>query len=37
VKEVAVELGYGDPFLFSRAFKQVYGVAPRHFQLRRGR
>lgn len=34
VKEVAVELGFSDPFLFSRGFKAVYGVSPRHFQLR---
>jgi AraC-like DNA-binding protein len=37
VKEVAAELGFADPFLFSRAFKQVYGISPRHFQDRRGR
>ena len=33
VKDVAAELGFADPFLFSRAFKQVYGVSPRAFQL----
>jgi AraC-like DNA-binding protein len=34
VKEVAGELGFADPFLFSRAFKNVYGVSPKHFQSR---
>ncbi len=36
VKQVAAELGFADPFLFSRAFKHVYGVSPRAFQLARG-
>jgi AraC-like DNA-binding protein len=31
VKEVAAELGFSDPFQFSRAFKGVYGVSPREF------
>ncbi len=28
VKEVAAELGFSDPFHFSRVFKRVYGVPP---------
>jgi AraC-like DNA-binding protein len=36
VKEVADELRFSDAFQFSRAFKRVYGVSPRGFQLARG-
>jgi AraC-like DNA-binding protein len=32
VKKVAVELGFLDPFHFSRAFKQVFGVSPEAFR-----
>jgi AraC-like DNA-binding protein len=35
VKEVAAELGFADPFHFSRSFKSVYGVAPQQFVDRR--
>lgn len=28
VKEVAFELGFGDPFHFFRAFKRVFGMPP---------
>jgi AraC-like DNA-binding protein len=31
VKQVANELGFGDPFRFSRAFSRVLGVSPRKF------
>lgn len=31
VKEAAVELGFGDAFHFSRAFKSQYGLSPEHF------
>jgi AraC-like DNA-binding protein len=31
VKEVAVRLGYSDPFHFSRVFKRVYGISPETF------
>jgi AraC-like DNA-binding protein len=31
VKAVALELGFADPFSFSRTFKRVTGRAPRHF------
>jgi AraC-like DNA-binding protein len=31
VKEVAAELGFGDPAHFTRAFKRLYGVAPEKF------
>ncbi len=38
VKEVAAELGFGDPFNFSRSFKTTLGLAPEAFlrQSRRG-
>lgn len=36
VKEAAAELGCGDPFQFSRAFKRVYGLSPEQF-IRHGR
>lgn len=32
VKEVAYELGFSDPFHFSRAFKKVFGVSPDAFK-----
>ncbi len=36
VKQVAGELGFSDPFHFSRAFRRVHGVSPRRFlQLQR--
>jgi AraC-like DNA-binding protein len=31
VKEVADEMGYNDPFHFSRTFKRVFGVSPNRF------
>ena len=34
IKEIAVRLGYDDPFYFSRQFKSVHGLAPRHFRCR---
>jgi AraC-like DNA-binding protein len=35
VKQVARQLGFGDPFRFSRTFRRVLGVSPRKFaQLR---
>jgi AraC-like DNA-binding protein len=35
VKQVAVQLGFGDPFRFSRTFSRVLGVSPKKFaQLR---
>lgn len=37
VKEVASELGFPDPFQFSRSFKGVYGVSPTEFIARRAR
>lgn len=36
VKEVAARLGFEDPLHFSRQFKSVHGVAPRHFRDRAG-
>ena len=35
VKEVAYELGFADPFHFSRAFKKVFGIAPETFKTLR--
>jgi AraC-like DNA-binding protein len=35
VKEVAQELGFSDPYNFSRAFKRVFGVYPGHLLSRR--
>jgi AraC-like DNA-binding protein len=32
VKEIACQLGYDDPFYFSRAFKAVSGFAPTDFR-----
>lgn len=32
VKQVAYQLGYPDPFSFSRQFKQVVGISPSRFQ-----
>jgi AraC family transcriptional regulator, arabinose operon regulatory protein len=31
IKQIAYTLGYPDPFSFSRQFKQVVGVSPKHF------
>jgi AraC family transcriptional regulator of arabinose operon len=35
VKEIAVHLGYGDPYFFSRLFKRHCGCSPRAFRRRR--
>lgn len=35
VKEVAAQLGYDDPFYFSRVFKSVNQLAPSNYRLRR--
>ena len=32
VKQVAAELGFADPFHFSRAFKSVFGLSPDAFR-----
>lgn len=32
VKEAAAQVGFGDPYHFSRCFKQVHRVAPKEFQ-----
>ncbi|MGO4271863.1 helix-turn-helix transcriptional regulator [Paenibacillus sp. TAF58] len=32
VKEVAEEVGYPDPFYFSRMFKKIEGVAPQQYR-----
>lgn len=37
VYEVARQLGYRDPYYFSRAFKKVMGVSPRSYQNGLGR
>jgi AraC-like DNA-binding protein len=36
VKEVAAEMGFSDPFNFSRSFKASFGVSPENF-VRHGR
>lgn len=36
VKEIAAEIGYPDPYAFSRSFKLVMGVAPKTFRDKRG-
>ncbi|MEI6560702.1 MAG: AraC family transcriptional regulator [Verrucomicrobiota bacterium] len=33
VKQTAQELGFSDPYNFSRAFKRVFGIAPRHMHM----
>jgi AraC-like DNA-binding protein len=32
VKQVAAELGFDDPFHFSRAFKNIFGLSPEAFR-----
>jgi AraC-like DNA-binding protein len=32
VKEIAIEMGYPDPYAFSRSFKLVMGVSPKKFR-----
>jgi AraC-like DNA-binding protein len=32
VKKVALDLGYADPYVFSKVFKRVLGVAPSHLR-----
>ncbi|MNY26277.1 HTH-type transcriptional regulator YesS [compost metagenome] len=32
VQEIADEVGYPDPFYFSRMFKKIAGVAPQHYR-----
>ena len=32
IADIALDVGYADPFYFSRQFRQVNGVAPRHFR-----
>jgi len=36
VKQAAQELGFSDPYNFSRAFKRIFGIAPHHMLQRRG-
>lgn len=35
IAQVAVKLGYEDPYYFSRQFKKVMGIAPRDYRLER--
>jgi len=35
VKQAAQELGFGDPYNFSRAFKRIFGISPQHLLKRR--
>ena len=32
IREVADDLDFEDPFIFSKCFKRVYGVSPKHFR-----
>ena len=32
VKEIAHELGFNDPFHFTRVFKKVFGISPQAFK-----
>ncbi|TAM96017.1 MAG: AraC family transcriptional regulator [Chitinophagaceae bacterium] len=34
IKTIAVQLGYDDPYHFSRIFKNMMGVSPKHFRQR---
>jgi transcriptional regulator GlxA family with amidase domain len=36
IKEIAAEMGYDDPFYFSRVFKSVHQVAPAEYRRRNG-
>lgn len=36
VKKVAAELGYSDPYFFSRMFKKYIGASPSSYRLRKG-
>lgn len=33
VKEIALQVGYSDPFVFSHAFKKNYGVSPSEYRM----
>ena len=33
IRDIALELGYGDPFYFSRDFKKLVGLSPRHYRV----
>lgn len=37
VREAAEQVGFPDPYHFSKAFKRVYGTSPEGFRRRRGR
>ncbi len=32
VREIAIELGYDDPYYFSRLFKKIQGVSPSKYR-----
>lgn len=34
IREVAEQLGYGDPFIFSKSFRRLCGISPSEFQKR---
>lgn len=36
IKEIAAEMGYDDPFYFSRVFKSVHRIAPAEYRRRNG-
>jgi transcriptional regulator GlxA family with amidase domain len=33
IREIAKQLGYKDPFFFSRQFKRIIGISPKHFRV----
>jgi len=34
IKEICKELGFNDPYYFSRLFKKIMGVSPAHYKLK---
>ncbi len=32
IRDIATQVGYGDPFYFSRDFKKLVGLSPRHYR-----
>ena len=36
ISEIAISVGYSDPYYFSRVFKQEIGIAPSEYKKRNG-
>ncbi len=32
MERIAERVGYGDPFVFSKAFKRIQGISPREYR-----